>query len=97
MAEEATFNPATIKNPRNLGVIYIGKNGVFTPNYDYYPTFNIPQRNLTGYKIGTNGVIYGPQGSLRASASHLTRYAIMLKNEGKTIAGDQILKPESVR
>jgi CubicO group peptidase (beta-lactamase class C family) len=80
LPEEATFNPATIRNKRNLGVIYIGKNGTFAPNYDYYPTFDIPQRNLTGYKIGTNGVIYGPQGYLRASASHLTRYAIMLKN-----------------
>jgi len=97
LTEEATFNPATIKNKRNLGVIYIGKNEAFVPNYDYYPDFNIPQRNLTDYKIGSNGVIYGPQGSLRASASHLTRYAIMLKNEGKTVAGDQILKPESVR
>ena len=61
------------------------------PNYDYYPDGKIAQRNLTGYKIGNNAVIYGPQGSLRASATHLSLYAIMLANGGKTKQGKTIL------
>lgn len=89
----ATFNPATIKNAKNLGIIYIGNNGVWQPNYDYYPSGQINQRNLTGYKIGSNGVIYGPQGSLRASASHLTNYAITLANQGMTKSKYQLLTP----
>lgn len=88
-----TFNPANIRNTKNLGIIYTGKNEKWVPNYDYYPSGNIPQRNLTGYFIGSNGVIYGPQGSLRASASHLTRYANMLSNGGKTISGKTIILP----
>ena len=97
MPEIATFNPATIKNTSNLGVIYLGSNGKWVPNYDYYPDGKIVQRNLTGYQIGSNGVVYGPQGSLRASASHLSNYAIMLANAGKTKQGKTILSPESVK
>jgi len=97
MPEIATFNPATIKDIANLGVIYLGSNGKWVPNYDYYPDGKIVQRNLTGYKIGSNGVVYGPQGSLRASASHLSLYAIMLANGGKTKQGKTILTPESVK
>jgi len=76
-----------------LGVLYVGSAGSWKPNYDYYPDGKIVQRNLTGYKIGTNGVIYGPQGSLRASVSHLTNYAITLANLGKTKYNTRILKP----
>ena len=94
MEEVATFNPATIKNGKNLGVLYEGKDAKWVPVYDNYPSGVIPARNLTGYKLGTNGVIYGPQGGLRASASHLTRYAITLANNGTTPSGKQILTPE---
>jgi hypothetical protein len=53
---EATFNPATIRNTKNLGVLYIGSKGKWEPTYDYYPNGVINQRNLTGYTLGTNGV-----------------------------------------
>ena len=96
LAETATFNIATIRDTSNLGVIYIGNNSKWQANYDYYPDGKITQRNLTGYKIGDNGVIYGPQGGLRASVSHLTNYAIMLANGGKTKGGKRIISPESV-
>ena len=65
------------------------------PNCDNYPGGTIPQRNLTGYTVGDNAVIYGPQGSLRASVSHLTNYAIMLANGGKTKQGKQVISEES--
>lgn len=91
LSEIATFNPVTIKNINNLGVIYIGKSQKWTPNYDYYPDGKITEANLTDYNVGENGVIFGPQGSLRASASHLTQYAMMLANGGKTKQGKAIL------
>jgi CubicO group peptidase (beta-lactamase class C family) len=93
LPEIATFNAANIKQPKDLGVLYIGDKGKWVPSYDYYPSGSIPQRNLTGYQIGTNGVIFGPQGGLRASASHLSNYAIMLSNGGKTAQGKVILSP----
>lgn len=97
LPEVATFNAASIQNPKNLGVLYNGNNGKWEPAYDYYPSGTISQRNLTGYKVGSNGVIYGPQGGLRASASHLTNYAIMLANGGRTKSGRTILSAESVK
>jgi hypothetical protein len=97
LPEIATFNPATIKDTSNLAVLYLGKAGKWVPNYDYYADGVINQRNLTGYKIGSNGVIYGPQGSLRTSVSHLTQYAIMLANGGKTKQGKTVLSSDSVK
>lgn len=96
LPETATFNAANIQNPKNLGVIYIGDKGKWVPNYDYYSDGKINQRNLTGYVPGDNGVIYGPQGGLRASVSHLNNYAIMLANGGTTKQGKVILQPSSV-
>lgn len=96
LPEVATFNPATINNPNNLGVIYIGDEGKWIPNYDYYPSGSIPQKNLTGYRIGTNGVIYSPQAGLRLSASHLSNYTVIFLNGGKTRHGKTIISPESV-
>ena len=97
LAEVATFNIATINNTKNLGVIYEGESQQWVATCDNYPTGKISQRNLTGYKLGDNGVVYGPQGSLRASASHLSNYAIMLANGGTTKQGKVILQPQSVR
>jgi CubicO group peptidase (beta-lactamase class C family) len=97
LPETATFNAANIKDPKNLGVLYNGNQGKWEPAYDYYPSGQIIQRNLTGYQIGSNGVIYGPQGGLRASASHLSNYAIMLANGGKTKTGRTILSADSVK
>lgn len=61
------------------------------PSLDNYPTGVIPKRNTTGYKIGTNAGWYGPQGSIRASATHLNLYAIMIANKGVAKSGQRIL------
>ena len=52
---------------------------------------------MTGYVLGTNGIVFGPQGSLRASATHITNYAYMLANSGKTRSGRQVLSAASVQ
>lgn len=54
------------------------------PQVDYYPAGKIPVRNLTGYVVGSNGVVFGPQGGLRASVSHLSNYITMIANKGVT-------------
>ena len=50
---------------------------------------------LERYAIGTNGTLFGPQGSLRISAGELAQLMLMLMNEGRHGA-KRILKPETV-
>jgi CubicO group peptidase (beta-lactamase class C family) len=50
---------------------------------------------LDNYVVGTNGTIYGPQGSLRISANDLAKIMLMLMNEGR-YGNRQILKPGTV-
>jgi CubicO group peptidase (beta-lactamase class C family) len=50
---------------------------------------------LDNYVVGTNGTIYGPQGSLRISANELAKIMLMLMNGGR-YGNSQILKPETV-
>jgi CubicO group peptidase (beta-lactamase class C family) len=50
---------------------------------------------LDSYVAGTNGTIFGPQGSLRISANELASIMLMLMHEGR-YANKQILKPDTV-
>ncbi len=90
MNENATYNPSNIRNFNNLGTIYIGKNGQWIPNTDNY-NGPVPDKNLTNYKIGTNGAIFGPQGGLRASVVHLNHYMYIHANKGVTKSGRRLL------
>lgn len=90
------FNPAQLPNPNDLGVLYIGNNGKWQADCDNFRG-TIPQRNLTGYVIGTNGAIYGPQGSVRASVSDLIKYINIIRTKGYNNAtGEQLLQKSSV-
>ena len=90
------FNPAQLPNPNDLGVIYIGSSGNWQADCDNFKG-NIPQRNLTGYVIGSNGAIYGPQGSVRASVSDLLKYINIIRLKGYNSAtGKQQKKKTSV-
>ncbi|VXB93192.1 serine hydrolase [Massilia sp. 9I] len=51
---------------------------------------------LEAYAVGTNGTLFGPQGSLRISTGELAQIMLMLMNEGRHGA-KQILKPETVK
>lgn len=84
LEEVATFDVGAIGTYEHLGAAFYGKNGEWVPDYDYYPDGNIPQKNMTGYKIGHNGVVFSPQAGMRASVHHLSNYAILLANKGVT-------------
>lgn len=88
--ENATFNPANIQNYKNLGAAYVGKQGTWVAQVDNY-NGSIPARNLTGYKIGSNGAVYGPQGNLKASVRHMNNYIYILANKGVTKTGKRLL------
>ena len=53
------------------------------------------QAFLAGYRLGSNGSIYSPQGGLRASADDLLRVLQMLANDG-VLDGRRILSESSV-
>ena len=89
-----TFNAGDIENPSDLGTIFVGSRGQWTPNFDYYSDGVIPKRNMTGYKVGTNGVVFSPAGGLRASVNHLANYMEMFLRKGKIKT--QILSSSSV-
>jgi CubicO group peptidase (beta-lactamase class C family) len=50
---------------------------------------------LERYVAGTNGTLFGPQGSLRISAGELAQIMLMLMHEGRH-GTQQILRPETV-
>ena len=61
---------------------------------DYRGRRPVP-RGWTDYAVGDNGILYGPQGNLRASAADLGRVVRMLMAGGE-IDGQRFLKSETV-
>jgi D-alanyl-D-alanine carboxypeptidase len=91
----------------NLGTIYRKRaNGVWNPSgpwvaqsdsFNYQPPKDMLKMgdnwyNLSGYKVGTNGAAFSPQGALRISYNELAHDLEMLINGGR-YKGQQILKP----
>ena len=69
-------------------------NGKWTARMDDF-TAGYPKADYSGYKIGTNGALYGPMGSLRISLTELTYLVHMFLNNG-TYNNNVILKKETV-
>jgi CubicO group peptidase (beta-lactamase class C family) len=92
---EADFNVTAIGSMDDIAVLYRFKNGNWTPQADDYRGQRPASRAFEGYRPGQNGLVFGPQGSLRSSARDLARFMQMLMNEG-TLDGKQILKKETV-
>lgn len=62
---------------------------------DFHVKAPLAPPRLEHYVVGTNGTLFGPQGSLRISAGELAQLMLMLMNGGYH-QGRQILKPETV-
>ena len=62
---------------------------------DFGTAAPVAPAGLDSYVVGTNGTIFGPQGSLRISANELAKVMLMLMNEGR-YANRQILKADTV-
>jgi CubicO group peptidase (beta-lactamase class C family) len=90
-----SFNIHDLSDISDLGVCYRKQNGVWTPQIDDYngiPPFPV---DFTGYPIAHNGFVFGPQGSLRASARDLAVILQMMVLNG-TYNGTTILQPGTV-
>lgn len=91
---KASFNTDDLKIT-NLAVLYrkSGKNWV--AQADNFGGVKPPSRNWSAYKLGTNGLLSGAQGNLRASALDLYKIMSMLMNGG-VWENTRILKAETV-
>ena len=69
-------------------------NGKWTSRMDDFTT-GYPKADYSEYKIGTNGALYGPMGSLRVSLTELTYLVHMFLNNG-TYNNNVILKKETI-
>lgn len=77
-----SFNIQDISNINNVAVLYRLQNGNWNAQADNYGGVKPPPRNLSNYVIGTNGLIFGPQGSLRISAADLSIFMLAHLNGG---------------
>jgi CubicO group peptidase (beta-lactamase class C family) len=75
---KGSFNVNDIGNINNVAVLY--RNSI--PQADNYQGIPPTPVNLTGYIIGTNGMIFSPQGGLRISALDLCKFMVMQAQQG---------------
>jgi CubicO group peptidase (beta-lactamase class C family) len=88
---EGSYNVQDIEAIDNVAVLY--RNAF--PESDNYQGSPPTPLDLSNYEIGTNGIIFAPQGGLRVSPIELSRIMRMLANEG-SFEGVTILSPETV-
>ncbi|MGB5392828.1 MAG: serine hydrolase [Lutimonas sp.] len=95
MGLEADFNPAGLRSYDHLAALYRFENNQWTSQVDDYKGQVPPERVPSNYTMGSNGLLFGPQGSLRCTAGDLVKTIQMFFNGG-IVSGNQILKKESV-
>ena len=78
-----------------VAVLYRFKEGAWKAQVDDFRNKPPANRAYGGYELGQNGLLFGPQGSLRASASDLANFGLMLLNNGQ-FNKKSILKKSSI-
>ncbi len=78
----SSFNIQDLPNINNVAVLYRKTGQKWDPQADNYLGIMPEPRDLSAYIIGTNGVIFGPQGGLRTSANDLAKFMNMMMNGG---------------
>ena len=86
----ASFNPADFRGDE-YAVLYRKPDGEWSAQVDLYTDSEPRDRAWEGYEPGTNGLLYGPQGSLRITGPGLLRLALALMNGGE-LEGGRILQ-----
>jgi CubicO group peptidase (beta-lactamase class C family) len=94
MGMEASFNILDIPIER-VATLYRATQGAWIAQADDVLNETPIERAPDNYSIGTNGLLYGPQGSLRASAKDLYQLAKLLMFDG-LVDGKQIFQKESI-
>ncbi len=78
----ASFDVRDIDNINNVAVIYRKQDSTWTPQTDNWKGICPVKRNLVNYKIGSNAVIFAPQGGVRISALDLSKFMVLHQNNG---------------
>lgn len=94
MPEEVKATVGTLYRKLNEAGEQDPVNGTWVAQADDF-TNGYPREDYADYVIGTNGSLFGPMGSLRASVKDLCQIMLMLCSGGSH-NGAQILKPETV-
>ncbi len=92
---KSSFNVMHLSALENVAVLYRFRKDQWTPQVDDFMTKPPVNRGYEGYELGQNGLLFGPQGSLRASAQDLANFALMLMSNGQ-YKGQRVLKKSSV-
>jgi CubicO group peptidase (beta-lactamase class C family) len=80
----------------DIAVLYRKVGGSWAPQLDNYNGIAPTPRNYSTYTIGSNGLVFGPQGSLRISAAGLAKFILVIANNG-VYKGTRILNDSTVR
>ena len=90
------FNVAKLDHIENLAVLYRYRDYQWIAQVDDYTERDPRDRAWDGYELGSNGLLYGPQGGLRASALDLQKLMgfFMTRKGSKSTT---LLSPEAVQ
>lgn len=93
---DASFNVQDLTAFDSLAVLYRAEQGVWVPQADDYRGVRPAARVGDDYVPGSNGLLFGPQGSLRCSVTDLARFLLLHLREGE-YDGVRLLRPETAR
>ncbi len=92
----ATFNVTQLQSTKELAALYRFEADEWKAQVDDYGDGERVERRFSSYVVGQNGLLFGPQGSLRASTKDLIAFAQLFFNHG-TYKGVRILSRESIK
>ncbi|MCU0643374.1 MAG: serine hydrolase [bacterium] len=72
----SSFNVLDLPDINDVAVLYRKSGGIWTAQADQYNGTYPAERDLSGYKIGDNGIIFAPQGGLRSSSLDLAKFML---------------------
>lgn len=91
-----SFDVRDITDINNIGAIYRKEDGKWVAQNDEWKGVRPPNRNLDEYRVGSNAVIFAPQGGLRASAADLAKFLVLHQNYG-VVDGIRLLSDSAVK
>jgi len=93
---DASFNVRDLEDFDSLGILYRYEEDQWAPQAGYYPEGKPAPRVGADYVPGSNGLLFGPQGSLRSSVADLVHFMKMHIEEGR-FEEKQLLQAETAR
>lgn len=81
LAVTSSYNIQDLPDINDVAVLYRYQGG-WNVQFDNYLGVLPPPPDLSGYVPGTNGIYFGPQGSLRATASDVGKILAFIWNDG---------------